>query len=197
MLDYVLGAELPTIYSKQELIHLIEDHEDARQGTIDADEERIVKGALSFSDKVVRDVMTPRSVVHAFDTTDLVTQALLHDVRRVGVSRFPVFDNDADSVVGILYTSSLIGIDPNVHHILDIMEKEVHTIRDTASLDTALQHFLQTRKHLAIVQDEFGSVVGVITLEDILEEIIRTEIIDERDVHADMRAFARSQKGRP
>lgn len=193
VLDYVLGAELPSIYSKQELIHLIEDHEDAHQGSIDADEERIVKGALSFSDRHVRDVMTPRSVVHAFDEHEVVTAELIEDVRRTGASRFPIFDTETDTVVGTLHIASLLGVPLGAGKIGDYMEREVHTIRDIASLDTALEHFIKTRKHLAIVEDEFRSVVGIVTLEDIIEEIIRTEIVDERDTHADMRAFARER----
>jgi metal transporter CNNM len=161
---------------------------------VDADEERIIKGALSFSDKRVRDVMTPRSVVYAFDTTDTITETLLQEVRTAGVSRFPVFDNDTDQIVGILYGSALIGVSASAQTVADYMERDVRTVHDTESLDIALQTFLSTHKHLAIVADEFGSVVGVITLEDILEEIIRTEIVDERDKHADMRAFAQKSR---
>lgn len=193
VLDKALGAELPTLYSKQELMHIIEEHEDAG-GSVDADEERIIKGALSFSDKTVRDVMTPRSVIHAYDTTDVVTNDLLREVRESGVSRFPVFNNDTDRVAGILYGSSLIGIGLSGQTVGDVMESDVRTVHDGDLLDTALQHFLKTRKHLAIVEDEFGSVVGVITLEDILEEILRTEIVDERDAHADLRALAQQRR---
>lgn len=193
VLDTMLGAELPTLYSKQELMQIIAEHEDAG-GSVDADEERIIKGALSFSDKRVRDVMTPRSVVYAFDTTDTITETLLQEVRTAGVSRFPVFDNDTDQIVGILYGSALIGVSASAQTVADYMERDVRTVHDTESLDIALQTFLSTHKHLAIVADEFGSVVGVITLEDILEEIIRTEIVDERDKHADMRAFAQKSR---
>lgn len=192
-LDKALGDELPTIYSKQELMKLIEDHEDAHIPTIDADEERIIKGALTFSDKRVRDVMTPRSVTHAFDTTDSITDELLADIRTSGVSRFPVFNNDTDEVVGILYASALIGYVPKAEMVKDVMDTDVRSVRDMAPLDSALQQFLSTRKHLATVEDEFGSVVGVVTLEDILEEIIKKEIVDERDTHPDMRAFAREE----
>lgn len=192
-LDKALGAELPTLYSKQELMHIIEEHEDAG-GSVDADEERIIKGALSFSDAKVRDVMTPRSVVRAYDTTDVVTSELLREVRESGVSRFPVFNNDTDRVEGVLYGSSLIGIELHGQTVSSVMEHDVRTVHDSDLLDSALQHFLKTHKHLAIVEDEFGSVVGVITLEDILEEILRTEIIDERDAHADLRALAQQRR---
>lgn len=190
-LDKVLGSELPTVYSKQELMKIIEEHEDAHDSEVDEDEERIIKGALTFSDKKVEDIMTPRTVVHAFAVNDVINDELLQEVRESGLSRFPVFEEDMDSIVGMLYTSQLIGADNMGAKVGDIASKEVRFILDDASLDDALQMFLKTRKHLSIVKDEFGGMAGVLTLEDVLEEIIRTEIVDERDLHADMRAFAK------
>jgi metal transporter CNNM len=190
-LDKILGDELPTIYSKRELMHLIEDHEDAHESDLDEDEERIIKGALTFSEKKVRDIMTPRTVAHAFPKYQIIGEDLLGEVRESGLSRFPVFDEDMDSIVGILYTSQLIGKDSLGKKVGDIASSEVRFISENESLDDALQMFLKTHKHLCIVRDEFGGMSGVLTLEDVLEEIIRSEIIDERDLHPDMRAFAR------
>jgi len=191
-LDKLLGSELPNVYSKQELMKIIEEHEDSHNSEVDEDEERIIKGALTFSDKKVEDIMTPRTVVHAFDVDDVINENLLQEVRDSGLSRFPVFEEDMDSIVGMLYTSQLIGKDNLGARVGDIASKEVRFIRDEASLDDALQMFLKTHKHLSIVEDEFGGMAGGITLEDILEEIIRTEIVDERDIHPDMRAYARA-----
>ncbi|NQV92991.1 HlyC/CorC family transporter [Candidatus Kaiserbacteria bacterium] len=189
-LDKVLGRELPNVYSKQELVKLIEDHEDSHHSDVDEDEERIITGALTFSDKKVGDIMTPRTVVHSFDVIDVVDEPLLQEVRESGLSRFPVYRGDIDTIVGMLYSSQLIGADNLKAKVGDIAKQEVHFIQEDMSLDNALEMFLKTRKHLSIVKDAFGGVVGVLTLEDVLEEIICSEIIDERDVHTDMRAFA-------
>ncbi|MDP2650376.1 MAG: CBS domain-containing protein, partial [bacterium] len=185
------GDELPTIYSKRELMHLIEDHEDAHESDLDEDEERIIKGALTFSDQKVRDIMTPRTVVHAFQKEQAIDDKLLQEVRESGLSRFPVFDTDLDSIVGMLYTSELIGAGNVGKAVGDVASREVRFINENESLDDVLQMFLKSRKHLSIVRDEFGGMSGVLTLEDVLEEIIRSEIVDERDLHSDMRAFAR------
>ena len=190
-LTKVLGTELPSIYSKQELIKLIEDHEDDHNSEVDEDEERIVTGALTFSDKKVEDIMTPRTVVRAFSVTDTVDDTLLQEVRESGLSRFPVYSDDMDTIVGILYSSQLIGSENTGKSVGDVASSEVRFIRESTSLDDALQSFLKTHKHLSIVQDEFGGMAGVLTLEDVLEEIIRTEIVDESDLHEDMRAFAK------
>ena len=190
-LDKMLGAELPDIYSKHELAKIIEEHEDSHESELDEDEERIIKGALTFSDKKVRNIMTPRTVVHAFDVEDIVSDELLQEVRESGLSRFPVYAEDMDDIVGMLYSTQLIGPDNMGAKVGDIASREVRVIREDTSLDDALAMFLKTHKHLSIVEDEFGGMAGVLTLEDVLEEIIRTEIVDERDIHADMRAFAR------
>lgn len=191
MLDKALGAELPDIYSKQELVKLIEEHEDSHHSDVDEDEERIIKGALTFSDKKVRSIMTPRTVVQAFEKNDVINEELLAVVRDSGLSRFPVYEEDLDSIVGMLYSSQLIGGDNIDAKVGDVASHEVRFIQEDASLDDALQMFLKTHKHLSIVRDEFGGMAGVLTLEDVLEEIIKTEIVDERDIHADMRAYAK------
>ena len=191
VLDKTLGSELPNIYSKQELMKIIEEHEDATESDLDEDEERIIKGALTFSDKKVRDIMTPRTVVTAFEKSEVINKDLLTKVRESGLSRFPVYEEDMDSITGMLYASQLIGGECVGQCVGEVASDDVRVLRDNLPLDDALQSFIKTHKHLAIVQDEFGGMAGVLTLEDVLEEIIRTEIVDERDIHADMRKFAK------
>ncbi len=190
-LNRILGDELPLIYSKQELVKIIEEHEDAKMSDVDEDEERIIKGALTFSDKQIKDVMTPRNVVVSFEENTEINKQLFDDVMRVGHSRFPVYEGDKDSIVGILYSKHLIGTANSGKKIKDIMKRDVQIVHEDDSLDDALDIFLKTHKHMAIVKDEFGGVSGVITLEDVIEEILKKEIVDETDVHEDMREFAK------
>ncbi len=191
VIDKTLGDELPTIYSKQELMKIVEEHEDDKKSDLDEDEERIIKGALTFSDKTVEAVMTPRTVVHMFESSQDITKEILDDIRGSGFSRFPIYKTEQDNIVGILYASDLIGVDSIGKKVEDITQQDARFIKETTSLDDTLRMFLSARKHLCVVQDEFGGFAGVITLEDILEEIIRNEIVDERDLHTDMRKFAR------
>ena len=186
VLDRWLGSELPTIYSKKELQKIIEEHEDAPESALDEDEERIIKGALTFSDKSVESVMTPRAVVEFFSETDMIETALLKRVRDSGLSRFPVL-NDQQEVVAILYSAQLIGSATTGAKVGEIAIRDVQFVSLDAHLDTALKMFLKSHKHLYVVKDAKGRFVGVITLEDVLEEIIRTEIIDEHDKYVDMR----------
>ena len=190
-LDKVLGDELPTVYSKQELVKIIEEHEDASLSDVDEDEERIIKGALTFSDKLVEDVMTPRSVVISFKESQIIDDAFLAEVMQEGHSRYPVYKEDKDDVIGILYSKHLIGGQMVGKTLKDVMRAKVQVVTEDESLDDALDIFLKTHKHMAIVKDEFGSVSGVITLEDIIEEILKKEIVDESDRHDDMREYAK------
>ncbi len=191
VLDKALGAELPTVYSKQELVKIIEEHEDANMSDVDEDEERIITGALTFSDKRVEAVMTPRNVVRSFEEGRTIDEVLFAEIMQEGHSRFPVYSRDKDNVVGILYSKHLIGASMVGKVIKDVMQTDVQMVTEDESLDDALDVFLKTHKHIAIVKDEFGGVSGVITLEDIIEEILKKEIIDESDLHDDMRQYAK------
>ncbi len=193
LLDKVLGDELPTIYSKQELIKLIEEHEDAGESDIDEDEERILKGALTFSDKKVVDIMTPRTVVEQFRSDTVINKDFLEKVRNSAFSRFPIYEDSEDNIIGLLFASDLIGFSPSEKTLKEFTLRKPIFILESESLDNALTRFLKTRKHLFVVKDEFSSITGVLSLEDILEEILEQEIMDEKDKHADLRAVAREK----
>lgn len=194
ILDKTLGEELPTVYSKKELMKIIEEHEGSGKSTIDAEEERIVKGALSFSDKTVKNVMTPRSVIHNLDAKTIIDKKLLTMLRKAPQSRLPVYRDNPDNIVGILYLRNLIG-DKFINKTVDAaMQENVVFVLEDSKLDNTLDLFLSTRQHLFMVKDEFGDIAGLITLEDVVEEILSTEIIDEVDKHPDMRTYAKHRK---
>jgi len=193
VLDKTLGGEIPAVYSKQELVKIIEEHEDSRASELDEAEERIIKGALTFSDKTVADIMTPRTVVKAFETKDKIDEKLLRKIRSFGLSRFPVYKDDLDRVVGILYANDLLGKRNLGKRVGVVAEKPVHFVEENRKLDDVFSAFIKTRHHLFVVRDEFGSLAGVVTLEDVLEEIIREEIIDEDDKHRDLRRVAKQR----
>ena len=195
VLDRVLGEELPTIYSKRELMKLIEDHEDARESDLDADEERILKGALTFSDKRVADVMTPRAVVAQYAADQVVDTDFILHVKRSGFSRFPVWEGAPGRVIGMLHAVDLVGIaGDGTRRVRDLPLHPPEFIEEMESLDNTLERFLRTQRHLFAVRGREGVMSGVISLEDILEEILRKEIVDERDRHTDLRALARRRQ---
>ena len=188
-LDKILGEELPTVYTKKELMKIISEHEDSDKSAIDRDEERIVHGALQFSQKKAEDVMTPRVVVHALEATEILDEALRKKIIKSGFTRFPVYRGSIDSVIGILYAKDIV-LEPTGEPVVDVCEHKYIKIKETDRLDTVLALMLKRRQHMSIVFDEFGGFVGVLTLEDILEEVLQQEIVDEDDRFVDMRKHA-------
>ncbi len=191
VLDKILGEEMPTVYSKKELVKIIEDHEDLKESDIDEDEERIIKGALSFSNKTVKDIMTPRTEVIAFPANLKFNKETILKIKKTGRSRIPIYENDLDDIVGILYTKDLIGSLASTKTLRALSRKDVIFVDSTKHLDDLLNAFKKQKHHLFIVLDEYGAMSGIVTIEDVLEEIIGAEIVDEFDKHEDLQKVAK------
>lgn len=180
MLDKALGEELPTMYTKREIMEIISEHEDSNESAIDRDEERIVHGALQFSNKIVEDVMTEKDRVIVLVENQVLDEELRRFITEEGFSRYPVRAKENGHIVGILYTKDVLVAD-EAAHVSQICEHKHLTVRPTDKLDVVLAHMLKRRLHMAIVRDEMNTFLGVITLEDIIEEVIQQEILDEDD----------------
>ena len=190
MLDKILGEEMPSIYSKKELIHIIKEHGESQHSDVDDDEKRIIEGALSFSDKTVEQVMTPRTVVFALNLNSNLDGKLLDKIKKEGFTRIPVYKKTIDHVVGALYTKDLINIELGIK-IEDVYRKgKVSIVDKEDKLDKVLEMFIKDKMHLAFVKNEYHGLEGVISLEDIIEEIINQEIVDETDRVTDMQKKA-------
>lgn len=180
LLDRLLGDEAPMVHSKIELMHIVSEHEDSAHSAIDADEERIIHGALLFSQKKVRDVMSPTKDVVAFSTATMLSPKTRHNIIESGFSRFPVYKDKIDNVVGILYTKDVL-IEPHDIPVGEACELKFLSTSPNSYLDSVMQLMLTRKQHMCIVKGNDGEFLGVITLEDIIEEIIQYEIEDEDD----------------
>ncbi|HEX6926026.1 MAG TPA: hemolysin family protein [Longimicrobiaceae bacterium] len=156
------------------------------QGVVEEDEREMIHGIFEFSQTVAREVMTPRIDVVAVPV-DITLPELIRVVVEEGHSRLPVYSGTIDSVVGVLLAKDLIPLlaDPDRFRDrpFDIREvmREAYFVPDTKPVDDILAEFQQQKVHLAVVLDEFGGTYGVVTMEDLLEEIVG-EIDDEYDV---------------
>lgn len=179
LLDRFVGDELPALYTHEELTHMITDHALHSKSKIDHDESRIIAGALQFSHKTASDIATPLSELTSVDLDDEVDASMISMIKREGHSRLPVANKNGE-YVGILYTKDILGRDlpTPVSHVY---RDKLHDIPADARLDTALSRFIQTRTHLFLVVDSDERPVGVLSLEDVIEEIIKREIEDEFD----------------
>lgn len=194
VLDKWLGAELPNTYSKAELIKIVEEHSVSPDSEIEADEERIVRGALTFGEKTVRSVMTPRSRITFAKAEEPISDRLIKTLQASGHSRFPVLGSSPDEVVGMLYLHNLISPSPVGKTVQQLADKKVYFINEKDELDHVLNAFLKTKHHLFMVSNEFKEISGVVSIEDVLEEILNHEIVGEFDAYDDLRAVAQKRK---
>lgn len=182
-LDKMLGQEIPNIYSHHELMQIVSEHEDSQYSTIDKDEERIIHGALKFSHRTVREVMTVRNEIVMFDENQRLTQDFFQKVSDEGYSRYPVFSGNETNIVGILFAKDLLVEDDNItiRDTDEAFETDFLTTKTYNKLDVLLAKMIKEKKHIAVVYNRKSMFVGVITLEDIIEEILQLEIEDEED----------------
>jgi len=164
---------------RDELVTLLK--EACEQGMIDADALAMMEGAIKVSETQVRDAMIPRSqmvVVH----NDSELDEFLPQILESGHSRFPVIGEDKDEVVGILMAKDLLPHLASGGEQFDLAEtiRTAVVIPESKRLNLLLRDFRSSRNHMAIVVDEYGGVSGLITIEDVLEEIVG-EIDDEYD----------------
>lgn len=169
-----------------------------KSGVLKRFEELSIQNILALDTKTVHQVMTPRTVVFSMPSHYSVSRAW--DGQHLWPhSRVPVYDNDdPEDIVGIVYRREVLQALAQDQHDqkLSKLMKPVHFVLESMTLDRVMVTFLESRQHLAVVLDEYGGVAGVITLEDILEEILGNEIMDETDQVADMRELARRKRQR-
>jgi CBS domain containing-hemolysin-like protein len=140
--------------------------------------------------------MTPRTVVFSLSEHLTIGEVLDMKEQWSRHSRVPVFDKDQDDVVGVVLSRNvLLSLsEGNENQKLSDLMQPVHFVPEAAPLNRILIEFFEQRIHLFVVVDEYGSVTGVISLEDIIEEIVGREIIDESDRAGDLREYARHLK---
>lgn len=182
-LDRLLGHEIPTVYSHYELMQIVSEHEDSEHSSIDEDEERIIHGALQFSHMLVREVMTPADKVRSFDEHERLTDNFFEKITEFGFSRYPIYSGNENNIVGILFAKDLLTEENNIKikNTNEAFEKDFIAVRPNEKLDVVLARMLKQKKHIGVVKTRNGIFSGVITLEDIIEEIIQQEIEDEDD----------------
>jgi CBS domain containing-hemolysin-like protein len=181
------------LYEKKDLLELLTKQNKQVDNRIEEIDLKIAHSAMTFGDKTVGSIMTPQRQVKVVGTNDTVGPLLMDELHKSGFSRFPVVKDThktaALEVVGTLYLNDLIGYEGN-GKVKDLAKRKVYFINEDCNLRQSLNAFLRTHHHLLIVVNSFEEMVGIITLEDVLEQIIGKQIIDEFDNYENMRAVA-------
>ena len=178
LLDKLLGEEPPIVWSKDEIKEIIRFHEDIDGDIIDQDEERIVLGALTYSDKIAYDVMIPLSNVYCLEIDRKIDARLLSEIKSKGFSRIPVYKKEQTNVVGILYTLRLLGSSSIIGKKVGdfYTHRNLVRITGTKKLDELLNQLVYLKKQMALVIGKDQTFKGIVTVEDIVEEILRLKI---------------------
>ena len=178
--------------TREDLVELLRDAQS--DGLIAADTLRMMEGAIAVSELTVGDVMIPRAQMVALPA-DASLLDLMRQVVESGHSRFPVHGEDKDEILGILLAKDLLrgvtaagGSTATIHELL----RPAVLIPESKRLNVLLREFRQSRNHMAIVIDEYGGVAGLLTIEDVLEQIVG-EIDDEHDDAEDPNALIAAQ----
>ncbi|EUB63721.1 Metal transporter CNNM4 [Echinococcus granulosus] len=195
VLDKMLGEDLGQVYSKEKLGVLLKEQQDA--GLVAPDEMNIIAGVLNMSTKTVKDIMTQLSDAFMLPSTALLDFDTMNEIFSHGFTRIPMYEGDRRNIKAILNVKDLGFINADdkvpVATVCNFYNRSILVVPETTSLEAMLKEFRQGKTHMAFVEritpngvgDPFQELVGLVTLEDVIEEIIQAEIVDETDIFTD------------
>lgn len=175
------------VTSRAELLHIV----DSAGDLLTKNEKLLIESGLTFGDKLVKDYMTPRSVMEVIGSNELLGPLVLDNLHKTGHTHFPVMDGDIDHLVGILHIYSLFTLENKKSLVVkDVMEPRVFYIHEDQTLEDALAACIKYRRHLLVVVNEYRETVGVITIEDAMIQLTGRKIVDQFAEHDNLRAVA-------
>ncbi|XP_059410188.1 metal transporter CNNM2 [Carassius carassius] len=195
LLDYLLGQEIGTVYNREKLLEMLRVTDPYND--LVKEELNIIQGALELRTKTVEDVMTPLRDCFMIAGDASLDFNSMSEIMESGYTRIPVFEGDRSNIVDLLFVKDLAFVDPDdctpLKTITKFYSHPLHFVFNDTKLDAMLEEFKKGKSHLAIVQrvnnegegDPFYEVLGIVTLEDVIEEIIKSEILDETDLYTD------------
>jgi CBS domain containing-hemolysin-like protein len=173
------GTAEENVHSADELRILVEQSQEV--GALERQDAALIEGVFEFSEKNAREVMTPRTAIDALDIESTLEEALalVVDTQR---SRYPVYEESIDNIVGLVLAKDFIPLlrQPPTEFTVQGMMRPVHVVPGSREVEEVLADFKRLKEHMAVVLDEYGGTAGIVTMEDLLEEIVG-EILDEYD----------------
>lgn len=177
LLSVIFKAAEDTGITEEELLTLVEEAEQG--GGIDKDESTLIRSAIEFNELETIDILTPRIDVIGI-AEDTPKEEVAEVFAKTGYSRLPVYKENIDQIIGILYQKDFHNfILPTEERVADYIRPVIFTTKNK-KIDELMKELQREKQHFAVIVDEFGSMMGIVTLEDILEELVG-EIWDEHD----------------
>lgn len=189
----VVKPQSHTHASEEEIILLAE--RGAKQGTLSTSESNIIANALSLDNVRVGEIMTPRTVLTALRKTATIGD-VFREYPNLPFGRMPVYGRNLDDIVGLARRRDLLKAKANDQDAEPVEKfmQEIQFVPETATVANALQVFLKSHQQILVVVDEFGSTSGVVTMEDVMEQLLGREIFEKDDIAVDMRELARTRQ---
>lgn len=204
-LDLALGEEIGHAYNRERLMEFIRVTKD--YNNLEADEVNIISGALKLKDTQISEIMTSIDDVYSLDVNSVLDFDTIQSIIERGYSRIPVHENDDKrNIIALLFAKDLALLDPDdktpVQTMINFYNHPIMDLYDDTTLDKALNEFKTGKSHMAFVKrlivedekDNFYETIGVVTLEDVIEEIMQMEINDETDTLTDNRRKRRRKE---
>ena len=184
LLDKLFSHEGARLQTRQELGIMISEHLGHEESELDNDEVEIIRGALQLSEKKVRDIMQPIGKVFWLTPDTILTDEKIDEIKAAGRSRIPIFNRDRSQCYGVLLMKELVDIDfdEKEYRVDDLNLHPVRLVGSKTALDTMLRKFIASSTHLIPIEKD-DRIVGIVTIEDLIEEIVGHEIEDETDRH--------------
>jgi CBS domain containing-hemolysin-like protein len=189
---FLTKKERTETITEDEILALV--HLGAKEGEITHDESRMVRNIINLEEKRVEQIMTPRKMVFSLSSNTSIKSAFT-EVRKHAFNRVPVYENDKENIIGYVLVKDI--------YTLNILDKGQENLRsiifnitkvdEKTNCLSLLNNFLKSRKHIAVVKDEFNGLAGLVTLEDLIETALGHEIVDETDKFVDLQAEARKE----
>ena len=163
-----------------------------QEGVVQDSESRVLQNVIRFGSLRVHEIMTPRTVVVAFPEQATVAE-IMADRNGLVFSRIPTYSDSIETVTGYVLKSDLLlsAARGRSDRALAELKRDISMVPDTQPLRELFTQFLDERKHIAVLVDQYGGMAGIVTMEDVVESLLGSEIVDESDVEIDMQKLAR------
>jgi CBS domain containing-hemolysin-like protein len=192
LISKLVGGGQTNIFTREEMIATAEIG--VGHGALKRKESNIIRNLLMLDNIYVYDIMTPRSVLMALPA-EMTIQEAIAQYKPIRYSRIPIYTENLDQIQGVVHRYQILEASSNDQDNIKLKElmKDLHSVPEDISVSACLDQLIHRNNHIFLVVDDYGSTMGIVTLEDAIETLLGVEIVDEFDSVADLRAYALEQ----